>query len=431
MRHLLRRQPGLALAAAADQALSSGTNVLTLLVGARVLAPERFGAVVVALGIAVVAVTAQRALVGDTLLACAAAAPDQVQRRMTRDALVTAGTIGLVGGAVGVALGALPYRLLADVGWMAIWLPAVCLQDAYRYRFFCDRRPDLALRADASWAVVQCGVLLTALLGGRMSAPVFLAAWGAGAVAGALVGAALARLSPVGGRPGRWLRQTRHLSGWFAGQTLVAQSHSQLVVFVVGGTLGAAAVGGLRAVQLVLLLPAQSLLLAAQSMIVPALARRAAHGDIAGIRRAVAGLAGWFSVTAAAVAGLVVAVRVPLVDLVFTARFRAYADLMVPLAAVTVCYAARVPFMAACRSLGNGRGVFLVQAAFTAATVPAVWLGALLWGVPGSAWGLVAGSAVLLVFAVRTYHRSLDRARVTTPSAEGVADAPPARSRLA
>jgi hypothetical protein len=169
MRRLLRRTPGLAVAAAADQALSSGTNVLTLLVGARVLAPDRFGAVVVALGAAMVAVTAQRALVGDTLLACAAAAPEEAQRRMSRDALATAGAIGLAGAAAGMALGALPYRLLADLGWMAVWLPAVCLQDGYRYRFFCARRPDLALRADAGWAAVQGAVLLAALLGGHGS----------------------------------------------------------------------------------------------------------------------------------------------------------------------------------------------------------------------------------------------------------------------
>jgi O-antigen/teichoic acid export membrane protein len=423
----LRWRPGLGgrrgLAAAADQALSSGTNVLTLLVAARALAPDRFGAVVVALGVGMIAVVAQRALVGDTLLACAAAVPEPVRRRMTRDALATAAAIGLVGAAVGVGVGVLPYPVTAEVGWMAIWLPVVCLQDAYRYAFFCARRPGLALRSDLGWAIVQGAVLLAVLPEGPVATPVFLAAWGAGGVGGALVGAALARLGPFGGRPGRWLRQTRRLSGWFAGQTLVAQSHSQLVVFVVGGTLGTAAVGGLRAIQLVLMLPAQSLLLAAQSLIVPALAGLAASGDHAGIRRTVTRLAGWFTVTAAGLAGLAVAVRVPLVELAFTASFREYADLLIPLAAATVCYAARTPYTAACRGLRNARGIFLVQAAFTVATVPAVWLGALIWGVSGSAWGLAAGSGVLLVSAVHTYRRSLSRV------GGWIADASPARSR--
>jgi len=417
-----------ALAAAADQALSSGTNVVTLLVAARTLAPAEFGAIVVALGVGMVAVTAQRALVGDTLLACGSALPDEARRPMMRDALATATAIGALGAAAGLAAGALPYPLTADVGWMAVWLPAVALQDAYRYAFFCARRPDQALRADAGWAVVQGAVLLGALLTGRVTAPVFLAAWGLGGLAGALVGAALAGLTPVGGRPGRWLRRTRHLSGWFAGQTLVAQSHSQLVVFVVGGALGTAAVGGLRAIQLILMLPAQSLLLAAQSMIVPALARREARGDLDGIRHTVVRLAGWFTAAAAALAATVVVVRVPLVDLVFTARFRDYADLVAPLACATVCYAARTPYTAACRGLRNARGIFLVQAAFTVATVPAVWFGALWWGLAGSAWGLAAGSAVLLVAAAHTYRRSIEEAATRR---KGIADAPPARSRLA
>jgi len=83
-----------ALAAAADQALSSGTNVVTLLVAARTLAPAEFGAIVVALGVGMVAVTAQRALVGDTLLACGSAVPDEARRPMTRDALATATAMG-------------------------------------------------------------------------------------------------------------------------------------------------------------------------------------------------------------------------------------------------------------------------------------------------------------------------------------------------
>jgi O-antigen/teichoic acid export membrane protein len=401
---------GPALAGAADQALSSGTNVVTSLVAARMLAPEQFGAVVVALSVGTVAIGAQRAFVGDALLATGSAVQDGVRVRMTRDALATAAVIGLLAAGVGLVVGLLPYALTAQVGWMALWLPAVGVQDAYRYAFFCARQPGLALRADAGWAAVQAAILLACVLHGRVGAPAFLTAWGAGGLAGALVGARLARATPFGGRPGRWLRQTRHLSGWFAGQALIAQSHSQLVVFLVGSTLGAAAVGGLRAMQLILMLPALSLLLGLQSLIVPALARRAARGDHAGIRRTVSRLAGGFAVGAASAAAAVAAARVPLVDVVFTARFRDYADLVVPLAAVTICYAACVPYTAACRSLRNARGIFLVQAAFTATTIPAVWVGALRWGVGGSAWGLVLGSVVVLAGTVRTYRRSLARA---------------------
>ncbi len=59
------------LAAVVDQALSSGTNFLTAVLAARLLTPESYGSVVLALSVAYSAVGLGRALIGDALLSFA------------------------------------------------------------------------------------------------------------------------------------------------------------------------------------------------------------------------------------------------------------------------------------------------------------------------------------------------------------------------
>jgi O-antigen/teichoic acid export membrane protein len=413
------RRQRLALAGIADQGLSSGTNVLTSLIAARLLTPAEFGAVVIALSIGFVALTAQRALGGDTLLAYGPTVPIGERAQVTRDALALATMLGLLAAGACAAIGSAPWRLTVDVGWMAIWLPALLVQDAYRYAFFTVRRPDLALGTDIAWASAQAVALVVAILGGWVTGPVLLAAWGMGGLVGALVAAGLSRVSPVAGRPLRWLRRTRHLSGWFAAQMLVAQSTSQVLVFVIGGVLGGAALGGFRAAYMLFLVPVQSLLLAGQSLLIPVLAGRAAAGDYARIQRDVRRMTGWSVCLVTVLAGAAVAARGPLLEAVFTVRFREFADLVPATAVATICCAATTPCTAASRALHNARGIFLVQAVVTAASIPAVWVGATRWGIQGCAWAIALTSLVTLIAAVRTYHDALaaERRRVAAASA--------------
>lgn len=407
------------LAGVGDQALSSGTNFLTSFVAARLLTKAEFGTVVVVLGVAVVGLTLQRALVGDTLLAYASGQPADERRRMERDGLTAALGLGVVAGVVAIAAGLLPFALTDGMGWMGIWLPAVLVQDAYRYIFYCDRQPERALFADLAWLVVQVAALVAIALLGLRTIPYVLGAWGLGAAAGAVVGMLVFRAHPLGGRPLRWLAETRHLSGWFGGQTILAQAHSQVIVFFVAGVLGKAAIGGLRAIQLLLVMPVQSLLLAAQSLIVPGLARLAAAGDRARVEAQTRRLVALFAGAAFVVAALVVAFRRPFIALVFGREFLEFADLMLPVAVATVFYAARAPFTAACRALQNARGTFVIQLLYTGITVPAACLGAVRFGVLGAAWGITLGSAVLLCSALWVYRSTISRmAPAAGPSGE-------------
>jgi O-antigen/teichoic acid export membrane protein len=159
--------------------------------------------------------------------------------------------------------------------------------------------------------------------------------------------------------------------------------------------------------QLLLVLPVQALLLAAQSLLVPYLARLYANKDQTRIRRQTSWLAAGFTVGAVAVSTLVIIVGNSLVELVFGASYARFANLLIPVAAAAVFSAARAPYTAACRALQNARGTFVIQAGQTIVTVPLALLGAVLWDAVGAAWGIAAGSAVLFVSALLVYRQTV------------------------
>lgn len=410
----------------ADQALSSVTQFATSLIAIRLLDADHYGAVAAALAVATIALGAARALVGDTLLVYASAQPVDAQHRMVRDAGAIALLLGVLTAAGCLLLGLLPFRILADVAWMGVWLPAVLVQDAVRYRFFANGRTQGALLSDVGWVLGEAVGLSVLWAGGWLTGPTILAAWGAGALLGAIVGVALARLNPLAGKPLRWLRETWHLSGWFAAQTALGQAQTQGSVFIVGGVLDRASLGGLRAMQTLLVQPLQSAMLAAQSLLVPRFAVALAERDRGRIERMARDLTVLFTVGAAVAAIVVYVFRVPIISFVATPKYLPYANLMLPVALSSLCFAARTPYTSACRGLQNARGSFVIQAIYTAVTLPALIVGTLVFGLQGAAWGITVGSVALPVGSYWVYRRTLTRvfaesvpgapATVTSPS---------------
>lgn len=407
----------------ADQAVSSGTNFLTSLLTARLLAPAEYGQVVIAMTVGVLALAAGRASVGSVLLAVEPVAERGAGRRLVADALSVSLLIGVGAAVLGLAIGFLPVPAAAAITAVAVWIPGVVVQDALRYAAFRDSAPGRALLLDVVWALAQ-GCAVVVLLGaGQVGVTTLIGAWGVGALVSALVGLWLARptLALAGAR--RWLRRTRAMRGWYAGQEVLSQMHVQVVIWTTGAMLGTSDVGGLRAVQTLVMMPASSALVAMQSLIVPAMARRAANGDLAGLRRSTVRLT-WLFGGCAALLGLVACLtRQPFVEGVFTSRFAAYTPLMFPVALTAVGFGLTTPVSAACRALQDGRAVFALQASFTVVVVPACILGAVVGGIGGSAWGMPLAGAAQTAACAWAFRR-----RLVTPPLAPAARALPARA---
>lgn len=391
-----------------DQVLSSLTSFGTSFVAARLLGADRFGQVAAALSVGVIALAFGRALVGDTLLPYAAAKQPAEQRRMGEDATAAALLLGVVAGVVCVLVGLLPFALTRYVGWMGVWLPAILVQDAIRYRFYVTGEILGAVITDAVWVLGEAALIGYLLLGPGVTEVSILTVWGLGALLGAIVGLALVRSRLRHTSPTRWLRESVHLSGWFTAQVSLAQAQAQGVVFVVGGVLSTAALGGLRSIQLVLVQPVQSLMLAAQSLLVPQFARAYAAGDRTAVERRARQLTLTFTGAAVVVAVLVVVLRHPLVSVVFGRTFLPYTPLMLPVAVSSLLFSARTPYTAACRGMQNARGALVIQIVYTSVTLPCLIVGSVVWGVEGAAWGLAIASVALLAAAYAVFRWTLD-----------------------
>lgn len=396
-----------AVAAVADQAISSGTNFLTSLIAMWLLGPRQFGGLTLALALGYLVLGVARAVIGDPLLAHASAQTDEDRHRMVRDATTTALLLGVVAALVVAGFGMLtgPRELF----WVAPWLVPLLVQDAGRYAALSARHPQGALVLDGVWAGAQAAALVAFWAAGWVSTGMLLAAWGIGAVAGAAWFVAFDGINPLAGRPAAWLAESRHLSGWFTPTALLAQTQYNVVIFLIAALLGKAATGGLRAMQMLVLQPVQTFLLAMTSLLVPRYARQAAAGAYAEVRATTQ----WLTRLLAGAAVLVLA-GIPighlLVDHLFT-DYRKYLPLLLPIALQTGFYLLTTPFTAALRGMQRGKAVFVTQVVFFAATIPAVVAGALAFGLSGAAWGLLVGAAAQLTAATWQYRTAL---RLTT-----------------
>ena len=257
-----------------DQGLSSVSNVLAVVLVARVLSPSEFGQF--ALGYAILTVTLglNRAYFGSRV----ARAPDAQTARLLTAALV--GGMLVVSPLVLVVVFALATLatggqapLIAFV--VALATPIVCMQDLLRFGSVSSGRPTTALASDGTWIAVMAVPFLPSV---ELGAPALLAVWASGAAAA--LGVALVAF---GARPqfGAGLRQlrTRENVGLSLLVGAVAVTGAGLIVLlVVSRVLGPAAAGSLRGASTAMG-PVNVLLASVALGVTPLLVRRPRRGD--------------------------------------------------------------------------------------------------------------------------------------------------------
>lgn len=256
----------------ADQMVASSTNALLSIVVARSVDAFEFGTFALAFLVFAFVVGMVRALVTDPLLISHAGDEPVAQRvacaRAAGASLVLGGLAGagcLVGGIV--AGGAAGRVLVA----LAVVLPGLLLQDAWRRSFFAIGRPDATFVNDLVWSVLQLSCVVLLIRAEEVEVPPLVLAWGlSGALAAALGCLQLRRVPrPVQGL--RWLWEQRALGGRLGVDFLVSQGAFTMAMAVISALAGLTVVGAVRAGQ-VLLAPVQVMLLALSSFVLPLLA---------------------------------------------------------------------------------------------------------------------------------------------------------------
>ncbi len=373
-----------AVSSVLDQAASSATNILVLVLAARLSSASGFADFSMVYVTFSVLLGLNMAYVGQTVV-LEKEAGGRLGVTCRSSVLFTAGAAGVAGLVLGVV------SLVLPSGWaflaLGLVLPFVLVQDGLRYCFSALRVPERALAADTLRLV--CVVAALAVQPQGASAGRLVLVWGLSALPALGLGLWLLRPYVRGARADvRPYLRRGHLGQRFVVEFAVGNGSSQLAVLGLGAFATPLAVGALRGAT-TLFGPLNVLFNSANAFGPPIVGRASGKRGVvrltAAMGTALALLgAGWAAVLYALPEGL----GRHLLGDTWTA-----ASALLP--ATGAQYA--VMGLGTCALLTlrvlNPKATLSLQVVFSLLSVALLLGGYAAWGVTGAAWGLAAGSA--------------------------------------
>jgi hypothetical protein len=387
----------------ADQAASSATNFALGLFVARQTTPEGFGAFGLAFVTYLFFLNLGRAIVAQPFLIRHSNVPPDEWRAAVRPALGVAGLLGVAAG-----LGCLLFGFVGgnDIrpafAALALGLPGLLTQDAWRFTFFAAGRERDALVNDLAWAVMLALTLAALAASGATDVFSITLAWGVTASVVSLGRLVQSGLKPSVGWPIAWVRAHRDLIPRFSLEVIARMGGTQLLYFILGAISGLAAVGAIRAADL--LLGPFNILFQGVHLIALPEGRRLLTASTDALLR----WCRFLSVTigVGALAWGVVCLLLPdsLGRAAVGASWEPARSVLLPMIAALVGLVASAGAIVGLRALAAAKRTLRAAVVTSAATLGAATFGAALGDAPGAAWGLAIGSwigAVVWWFELR------------------------------
>jgi O-antigen/teichoic acid export membrane protein len=233
-----------------DQALSSITNFAITVLAARVLTPVEFGAFGLAFSIALFALGLGRALVTEPLLSRPTLAQGGTRKAtygaVTGSALAFAVVCGVASFATGVVLGSVSGRALLG---LALILPGLLLQDAWRYCFISQGNAKAAVVNDSVWVLAQLLAVAATVAWNGDTSQTLLMAWGGPGLLAGILGCLQARAVPELKAARKWVAGQRDLGARYVVEFATTSGASHLTLIGLGAIAGLPALGAIRAGQ--------------------------------------------------------------------------------------------------------------------------------------------------------------------------------------
>ncbi|MFC4082822.1 MATE family efflux transporter [Amycolatopsis samaneae] len=228
-----------------DQAVSSLTNFVVGMFVARSLGPHAFGVFSIAWVTYGVLLNVSRGLATDPLMVRYSGVSTSDWRAAVGRSSGTALAVGCVSGVgsllAGLAIGgAVGHAFLA----LALALPALLLQDSWRFAFFAAGEGRRAFTADAIAAVALIPSMFVAAH--FRSVVAFLLAWGVASAVAACFGLLRTGIVPRLGAVRGWVGEHRDLGPRYLIENVSNSGASQLRAYGLGAIAGLAAVGTVR-----------------------------------------------------------------------------------------------------------------------------------------------------------------------------------------
>lgn len=269
----------------ADQGVSSAKNFLLGVFVATTLGAQSLGALGLVLVTYAIVLQAARGLATDPLMVRCSGVDRDTWRTATAAASATALLVGMLGAVVCLAGGLV---LMAEVSGeggtafvaMSTCLPALALQDSWRYAFFAAGQGAKACANDAVWGI---GLLVLLPVGAPLGLDGIgwaIVAFGLSAAIAAGVGSWQAGLLPDLRLVPQWWRDQRDLGVRFLGENITLGVGQQVTSLVVALVSGLGALGAVRGAQM-LIGPVASLLMGIAQVAVPETVRSLAGGRTA------------------------------------------------------------------------------------------------------------------------------------------------------
>ena len=403
----------------ADQAVSSLTNFAVGIYVARSLGLTAFGIFSIAWVTYGVVLNVSRGLSTDPLVVRFSGVAADSWRDATARASGTALRVGVLAGMVSVLAGiAMGGQLGAAFAALGVVLPALMLQDSWRFAFFAAGQGRKAFVNDMVWAAAMVPSMFFAAQ--RQSLVGFVLAWGLSGALAAAYGGVQAGVWPRWSGVRGWLREHSDLGTRYLVENVSLSAAAQVRLYGVGVIAGLAAVGAIRGAEL-LMGPFLAVLMGLSLVTVPEAARvlrRAPHRLrqfcllLGGGQAAAALLWGLallllFSSEAGGVGGFVLG-----------EVWQSSSPLILPATLAVAGASLGTGAAAGLRALGAAPRSLRAQLFASAAYVGGGLAGAAVAGALGSAWGVAA--ATISSSAVWWYqlHRALREARLLRASSE-------------
>ena len=371
----------------ADQGISSLSNFAIGLFVARSFGASSFGAFTLAFITYTVVINASRGLATDPLLVRYSGRAGRRWRSATSAATGSALVVGVTVGVLCVLAGLfLPDPMGPVFIALGIGLPGLALQDSWRFAFFAAGRGSAAFINDLFWTVLLFGALL--ILHGVADTPAHaLLAFGATATLASLLGMAQARTVPRPLRGLEWFRTHRELSVRYLIENISTSGASQLRAFVVGAVAGLAAVGYVRASE-ILMGPFFVVLMGISQVAVPE-ASRVFHRDSRHLARFCFVLGG-VQAAAAVAWGLLLLTVFPFGPgpALLKELWMPTAQLIPPITLTVAAASFVTAAIAGLRAMGLARRSLRAQLTSAALYVIGGSIGAVLAGAVGTSWGV-------------------------------------------
>ena len=236
----------------ADQGLSSLTNFACSIFAARSATLDEFGGFALAISVYFLVSGLGQAVAGQPLVVRYSGVDRSGRRTAGRRATGTALLVGLGAGIVAALVGMLSVGRGVGPPLVAlgVLLPGLLLQDAWRFHFVSDGRPDRAVVNDGAWAVMQAFGFALLIHAGLDNPTTLLEVWGASAGLAAIVGCAQSGIIPSPRAAFSWLRDHRDLITPYSGELVVTRGSYPLALVFISAIVSLSAVGAVRAVQL-------------------------------------------------------------------------------------------------------------------------------------------------------------------------------------